>query len=400
MAAVGLHRADGDADAGLLRRGDGADQLGLQADQARRRRPLKVLWWQGPTLLNPHFAIGTKDQDGSRIFYEPLAGWDPDGNLAPVLAAEIPSRENGGLAADGKSVTWKLKQGVQWHDGKPFTADDVVFNWEYAADPATAAVTIGSYKDVKVEKVDDLHGHGPVRQADAVLGRRLRRHARHDHPEAPVRGLHRARSRARRRPTSSRSAPGPTSSTTSSRATWSRGEINPNYHVAEPAVFRRHRDEGRRRRGFGGARRAADRRVRLRLEHAGRGRDPEAAGEGRQGPGRSSPQAATSSTSRSTSPIPGPRSTASARASRPSIRCCPIRRCARRSRCWSIAMSVEKYIYGRTGVATAQLPQQPGALPLEEHQMRVQHREGQRHPRQGRAGRRAPTASARRTARS
>ena len=54
------------------------------------------------------------------------------------------------------SVTWKLKRGVQWHDGKPFTADDVVFNWQYASDPATAAVTIGSYKDVKVEKVDDL----------------------------------------------------------------------------------------------------------------------------------------------------------------------------------------------------------------------------------------------------
>ena len=53
---------------------------------------LKVLWWQGPTLLNPHFAVGTKDQDGSRMFYEPLAGWDADGNLVPVLAAEIPDR--------------------------------------------------------------------------------------------------------------------------------------------------------------------------------------------------------------------------------------------------------------------------------------------------------------------
>src|SRR6266478_9820614 len=59
--------------------------------------PLKVLWWQGSTLLNPHFAVGTKDQDGSRIFYEPLAVWDPDGNLVPVLAAEIPSVQNGGL---------------------------------------------------------------------------------------------------------------------------------------------------------------------------------------------------------------------------------------------------------------------------------------------------------------
>ena len=116
--------------------------------------PLKVLWWQGPTLLNPHFAVGTKDQDGSRLFYEPLAAWDAEGNLKAKLAAEIPSRENGGLSADGKSVTWKLKQNVKWHDGKPFTADDCIFNWQYAKDPATASVTIGSYQDVIVEKVD------------------------------------------------------------------------------------------------------------------------------------------------------------------------------------------------------------------------------------------------------
>jgi peptide/nickel transport system substrate-binding protein len=115
---------------------------------------LKVLWWQGPTLLNPHFATGTKDQDGSRLFYEPLAGWDAEGNLRPILAEAIPGREDGTLAADGKSVTWKLKKGVTWHDGKPFTADDVVFTWEYSRDPATATLTSGSYKDVVVEKVD------------------------------------------------------------------------------------------------------------------------------------------------------------------------------------------------------------------------------------------------------
>jgi peptide/nickel transport system substrate-binding protein len=118
--------------------------------------PLKVLWWQSPTLLNPHFATGTKDQDGSRIFYEPLAGHDPDGNLVPCLAATIPTVENGGLGKDGTWVVWQLKKGVQWHDGKPFTADDVVFNWEYAADPATAAVSIGAYRDIdKVEKLND-----------------------------------------------------------------------------------------------------------------------------------------------------------------------------------------------------------------------------------------------------
>jgi len=115
---------------------------------------LKALWWQGATLLNPHFATGTKDQEGSRIFYEPLAGWDNDGNLVPILAAEVPNIGNGGLAKDGRSVTWRIKKNVQWHDGKPLTADDVVFTWEYASNPETATVTIGSYKDVKAVKVD------------------------------------------------------------------------------------------------------------------------------------------------------------------------------------------------------------------------------------------------------
>ena len=66
--------------------------------------PLRVLWWQGATLLQPHFANGTKDQEGSRIFYEPLAGWHADGNLIPMLAAEVPSLQNGGLSKDGKTV--------------------------------------------------------------------------------------------------------------------------------------------------------------------------------------------------------------------------------------------------------------------------------------------------------
>ncbi len=116
--------------------------------------PLKILYWQAATLLNPHFANGSTNQEAARVFYEPLAGWAADGTLVPILAAEIPSREAGTLAEDGKSVTWKLKQGVTWHDGTPFTADDVVFNWEYAKNPATATVTSGSYKDINVVKVD------------------------------------------------------------------------------------------------------------------------------------------------------------------------------------------------------------------------------------------------------
>ncbi len=118
--------------------------------------PLRILYWQASTLLNPHFAVGTTNQDASRVFYEPLAGWAQDGTLHPILAAEIPSVDNGGLSADGRSVTWKLKRGVKWHDGQDFSADDVVFNWEYNRNPATATVSSGSYRDINVTKVDDF----------------------------------------------------------------------------------------------------------------------------------------------------------------------------------------------------------------------------------------------------
>src|SRR5262249_60371371 len=73
------------------------------------------------------------------IFSEPLASYDADGNLIPVLSEDIRAVANGLLARDGRSVTWRLKRGVTWHDGKPLTADDVVFNWQYVMDPATGS---------------------------------------------------------------------------------------------------------------------------------------------------------------------------------------------------------------------------------------------------------------------
>jgi peptide/nickel transport system substrate-binding protein len=197
---------------------------------------LKVLWWQGATLLNPHFAVGTKDQEGSRIFYEPLAGWDEDGNLVSMLAAEVPSRQNGGLAADGMSVTWKLKQGVKWHDGKPFTADDVVFNWQYSSDPATAAVTIGSYKDVKVEKVDDFtvtvrFAKPTPFWADAFVGTRgmlIPKHLFADYIGAKSRDAP-----ANLKPVGT----GPYKFVDFKPGDIVRGEINPDYHVANRPHF-------------------------------------------------------------------------------------------------------------------------------------------------------------------
>lgn len=197
---------------------------------------LKLLMWQGPTLLHPHLATGVKDQDGARIFYEPLAGWDAEGQLVPVLAAEIPTRENGGLSADGKSVVWRLKRNVTWHDGRPLTADDCVFTWEFARDPASAASTHGTYKNVTVSKIDShtvrVSFERPTpfwaRAFVGGVGCILPRHV-----FAPYAG-------ARSREAPANLAPvgtGPYRFVEFKPGDLLRGEINPNYHVPNQPAF-------------------------------------------------------------------------------------------------------------------------------------------------------------------
>jgi peptide/nickel transport system substrate-binding protein len=118
---------------------------------------LVLLYWQAPTILNPHLAPAAKDRAACRITYEPLASYDREGNLVPFLAAEVPSLANGGVAADGKSVTWKLKQGVRWSDGEPFTGSDVLFTYEFATNPANHATTAGAYGGIKSIELPDPH---------------------------------------------------------------------------------------------------------------------------------------------------------------------------------------------------------------------------------------------------
>jgi peptide/nickel transport system substrate-binding protein len=117
---------------------------------------LRLLWWQAPTILNAHLSNGLKDTDAARVVCEPLASFNRHGEFVPILAQDIPSLANGGLSPDGTAVTWRLKKGVVWHDGRPFTADDVIFTWEYAADAATAAVTTSSYQNItRIDKLGD-----------------------------------------------------------------------------------------------------------------------------------------------------------------------------------------------------------------------------------------------------
>jgi peptide/nickel transport system substrate-binding protein len=116
---------------------------------------LRILYWQAVTILNTHLAQGTKDFDAGRLILEPLAAFDPRGVAVPVLAAELPTAANGGIAADFSSITWKLKQGVKWADGTDFTADDVIFTFNYVNDPATASTDAQSMSNIKTVTAPD-----------------------------------------------------------------------------------------------------------------------------------------------------------------------------------------------------------------------------------------------------
>ncbi|MBD2577731.1 peptide ABC transporter substrate-binding protein [Oscillatoria sp. FACHB-1406] len=117
---------------------------------------LRLLYWQAPTILNPHLASGFKDYEGARLSYEPLASYDKDGQLIPFLAAEIPTVENGGIAKDGKSVIWKLRKDIKWSDGEPFMAADVVFTYQYISNPNVAASSSENYANIQtVEALDE-----------------------------------------------------------------------------------------------------------------------------------------------------------------------------------------------------------------------------------------------------
>jgi peptide/nickel transport system substrate-binding protein len=118
---------------------------------------LTLLYWQAASTMNPYLSGGTKDIHASSMVLEPLARYDESANLVPWLAEEIPTIENGGVAEDLKSITWKLKEGLVWSDGTPVTSADVAFTGEYCLDPDMGCNALSGYADVEsFEAIDEL----------------------------------------------------------------------------------------------------------------------------------------------------------------------------------------------------------------------------------------------------
>ncbi len=118
---------------------------------------LRIIYWQAVSILNPYLSGGTKDLEASSLVIEPLGRYDPDGNLVPYLAAEIPTVANGGVSADLTSITWQLQDGLLWSDGTPVTSRDIQFTWEYCTAEGGGCAQAAKFEGVtSVDIVDDL----------------------------------------------------------------------------------------------------------------------------------------------------------------------------------------------------------------------------------------------------
>ena len=106
---------------------------------------VSIIYWQAPSILNPYLSSGTKDIESSSLVIEPLGRYTETGAMVPYLAKEIPTVANGGVSADLKSITWPLKDGLNWSDGSAVTSADVKFTADYFMNPAGGCSQVAKF---------------------------------------------------------------------------------------------------------------------------------------------------------------------------------------------------------------------------------------------------------------
>lgn len=113
---------------------------------------------QEPVQFNPLlYANGGTDTIVEALVFDALWDVNEKGEFIPNLAAELPTRENGGISEDGRTWRVNLKRDVKWSDGQPFTAKDVEFTYKAIIDPKVAARTRSGFDLIEAFKVVDDH---------------------------------------------------------------------------------------------------------------------------------------------------------------------------------------------------------------------------------------------------
>jgi peptide/nickel transport system substrate-binding protein len=101
-----------------------------------------------PNTLNPVLSGLIQEGYMEAALYDGLVMFTPSGSLAPDLATEVPSLENGGISKDGKTITYHLRHGVRWQDGAPFTSADVAFTYRTYINPKVNSFYTATYQRI------------------------------------------------------------------------------------------------------------------------------------------------------------------------------------------------------------------------------------------------------------
>jgi peptide/nickel transport system substrate-binding protein len=117
---------------------------------------LRIAIQQDVKNLNPLLNSNTTDGMIQFLMFLPLLHADQQGNPVPMLAAQVPTQENGGISKDGLTITYHLRKDVKWTDGVPVTSKDVKWSWQAIMDKNNNIISTHGYDYVKsIDTPDD-----------------------------------------------------------------------------------------------------------------------------------------------------------------------------------------------------------------------------------------------------
>ncbi len=100
---------------------------------------------EDPHSLDPILARSDDERQIAHLMFDLLLDVDERGRLVPALALAVPTRANGGVSPDGRTIVYHLRHDVRWQDGQQLTASDVVFTWQAITDPDNDVASTRDY---------------------------------------------------------------------------------------------------------------------------------------------------------------------------------------------------------------------------------------------------------------
>ena len=154
-----------------------------------------------PKNLNPALASASPVLELSAFLFSYTVRYDDHAKPVPDAVTEIPTTQNGDVSADGKTIKYKLRHGMKWHDGAEVTCRDLRFTWQVMVNPKNNVNTTDGWREIQsvdctdpyvavvhlkrvyapfLQQLWSLNGNGPI-MPEHLLAQAQRRQGQHQH---------------------------------------------------------------------------------------------------------------------------------------------------------------------------------------------------------------------------